>query len=138
MTLINPLYKQQTRRRIFCDTVRLFSVSDSPPHQSLEWSDSGVEGASRFLRRTWTQVFAHLEEGPCEELRPAALNDAQREMRRLVHETNVEVGQESGGGKVIWNRTNLRGRKVASGVYIVLLTLPDTSETASTKIAIIN
>jgi hypothetical protein len=57
---------------------------------------------------------------------------------RLVHETNVEVGQEAGGGKVIWNRTNLRGRKVASGVYIVLLTLPDTSETASTKIAIIN
>ena len=57
---------------------------------------------------------------------------------RLVHETNVEVGQESKGGKVIWDRTNLRGRKVASGVYIVLLTLPDASETASTKIAIIN
>jgi hypothetical protein len=57
---------------------------------------------------------------------------------RLVHETNVEVGQETQGGKVIWDRTNLRGRKVASGVYIVLLTLPDTSETASTKIAIIN
>lgn len=57
---------------------------------------------------------------------------------RLVHETNVEAGQEPGGGKVIWNRTNLSGRKVASGVYIVLLTLPDGSETTSTKIAIIN
>ncbi len=57
---------------------------------------------------------------------------------RLVHETNVEVGQEAQGGKVIWDKKNLRGRKVASGVYIVLLTLPDTSETASTKIAIIN
>ena len=57
---------------------------------------------------------------------------------RLVHETNVEIGQEAKGGKVIWDRTNLRGRKVASGVYIVLMTLPDTSETASTKIAIIN
>ena len=57
---------------------------------------------------------------------------------RLVHETNVEIGQEAKGGKVIWDRTNLRGRKVASGVYIVLLTLPDASETASTKIAIIN
>lgn len=57
---------------------------------------------------------------------------------RLVYETNVEAGQESGGGKVLWNRTNLNGRKVASGVYIVLLTLPDASETSSTKIAIIN
>ena len=57
---------------------------------------------------------------------------------RLVYETNVEAGQEPGGGKVLWNRTNLNGRKVASGVYIVLLTLPDASETTSTKIAIIN
>ena len=57
---------------------------------------------------------------------------------RLVHETNVDIGQEVRGGKVIWNKTNLRGRQVASGVYIVLLTSPDKSETASTKIAIIN
>ncbi len=57
---------------------------------------------------------------------------------RLVHETNVDIGQEIGGGKVVWNKTNLRGRKVASGVYIVFLTSPDKSETASTKIAIIN
>ena len=57
---------------------------------------------------------------------------------RLVHETNVEEGQEIKGGKVIWNKTNLAGHKVASGVYIVLLTSPDKSETSSTKIAIIN
>jgi len=57
---------------------------------------------------------------------------------RLVHETNVLEGQELKGGKVIWNKTNLAGTKVASGVYIVLLTLPDRSETSITKIAIIN
>jgi len=57
---------------------------------------------------------------------------------RLVHETNVIEGQELKGGKVIWNKTNLAGSKVASGVYIVLLTLPDRSETSITKIAIIN
>ncbi len=57
---------------------------------------------------------------------------------RLVHETNVIEGQELKGGKVVWNKTNLSGRKVASGVYIVLLTLPDKSETSMTKIAIIN
>ena len=57
---------------------------------------------------------------------------------RLVFETNVVENQESSGGKVVWNKTNLAGRKVASGVYIVLLTSPDKSETASAKIAIIN
>lgn len=57
---------------------------------------------------------------------------------RLVYETNVEIGQEDKGGKVIWNKKNLRGRNVASGVYIVFLTSPDKSETSSTKIAIIN
>ena len=57
---------------------------------------------------------------------------------RLVYETNVEIGQELKGGKVIWNKINLRGKKVASGIYIVLLTSPDQSESASTKIAIIN
>jgi len=57
---------------------------------------------------------------------------------RLVYETNVEIGQEIKGGKVIWNKTNLSGNLVASGIYIVLLTSPDKSESSSTKIAIIN
>lgn len=55
----------------------------------------------------------------------------------LVHETNVVEGQEIKGGKVIWNKRNLAGSSVASGIYIVLLTLPDKSETSITKIAII-
>jgi len=56
----------------------------------------------------------------------------------LVYETNVVEGQEIKGGKVIWNKTNLAGRKVASGIYIVLLTANENSETSITKIAIIN
>ncbi|MCK5815868.1 MAG: hypothetical protein KAH07_07985 [Flavobacteriaceae bacterium] len=56
----------------------------------------------------------------------------------LVYETNVILGQELKGGKVTWNKTNLAGRKVASGIYIVLLSNKDSSETSSTKIAIIN
>ncbi len=55
----------------------------------------------------------------------------------LVYETNVVEGQELKGGKVTWNKRNLAGTKVASGVYIILLTLPDKSETSSTKVAII-
>jgi len=56
----------------------------------------------------------------------------------LVYETNVIEGQEVQGGKVVWNKTNLAGRKVASGVYIVLLSNDDATETSLTKIAIIN
>lgn len=56
----------------------------------------------------------------------------------LVYETNVIEGQELKGGKVIWNKQNLAGHKVASGVYVVLLTLQDTGETSVTNIAIIN
>jgi len=56
----------------------------------------------------------------------------------LVYETNVIEGQELKGGKVIWNKQNLAGHKVVSGVYVVLLTLQDTGETSVTNIAIIN
>ncbi|WP_299833483.1 two-component regulator propeller domain-containing protein [uncultured Tenacibaculum sp.] len=56
----------------------------------------------------------------------------------LVYETNVVEGQEVQGGKVVWNKRNLAGQKVASGVYIVLLTTDDGSESATTKIAIVN
>ena len=56
----------------------------------------------------------------------------------LVYETNVTEGEELYGGKVIWDKTNLAGRKVASGIYIVLLTANESTETTITKIAIIN
>ncbi|QTE24284.1 two-component regulator propeller domain-containing protein [Polaribacter cellanae] len=56
----------------------------------------------------------------------------------LVYETNVVEGQELQGGKVVWNKKNLAGNKVASGIYIVLLSNDDASETSVTKIAIVN
>ncbi len=56
----------------------------------------------------------------------------------LVYETNVIEGQELRGGKVIWDKTNLAGKRVASGIYIVLLTTNDKTEVTTTKIAIIN
>jgi len=56
----------------------------------------------------------------------------------LVYESNVVEGQEVQGGKVVWNKTNLRGNKVASGIYIVLLITEDGEETSMTKIAIVN
>jgi leucyl-tRNA synthetase len=80
--------------RYGADTVRLFSMFASPPDQSLEWSDSGVEGAARFLRRLWKQVYSHVEQGPCAAPDVAALNNEQQEMRRLVHETIAKVSDD--------------------------------------------
>ncbi|MFK5958065.1 MAG: hypothetical protein QM495_04235 [Lutibacter sp.] len=56
----------------------------------------------------------------------------------LVFETNTKEGHELFGGKVVWNKTNLAGNKVASGIYIVLLITEDTVETTVAKIAIVN
>ncbi len=56
----------------------------------------------------------------------------------LVYETNVREGEQLNGGKVVWNKRNLLGNKVASGVYIVLLATEDGAESQTTKIAIIN
>ena len=56
----------------------------------------------------------------------------------LVYETNISEGQELFGGKVVWNKTNLAGNKVASGIYLVLLITKDNLETRVAKIAIIN
>ncbi|SNR17570.1 type IX secretion system anionic LPS delivery protein PorZ [Tenacibaculum jejuense] len=56
----------------------------------------------------------------------------------LVYETNVVEGQQVEGGKVVWNKRNLAGQKVASGIYIVLLTTEEGEQSATTKIAIVN
>lgn len=78
--------------RYGADTVRLFMMFAAPPEQSLEWSDSAVEGAHRFLRRLWKQVFDHVSLGiPAVELNSEDLTDDQRELRRKVHETIRKV-----------------------------------------------
>jgi leucyl-tRNA synthetase len=90
----NGVDPQSMVDRYGADTVRLFSVSDSPAFQSLEWSESGVEGASRFLRRVWSQVMGHADAGPCELLEPSNLNPEQKEIRRLVHDTIAKVSDD--------------------------------------------
>lgn len=77
------------------DTVRLFMMFAAPPEQSLEWSDSGVEGAHRFLKRLWKQVFDHNQNGgSCVALDTAALTDDQQALRRKVHETIQKVSDD--------------------------------------------
>ena len=82
--------------RYGADTVRLFSMFASPPDQSLEWSDSGVEGAFRFLRRFWFMSTEHIAAGPVEELNTVELNAEQKTIRRYVHDTIAKVSDDIG------------------------------------------
>ncbi|XSG84225.1 MAG: leucine--tRNA ligase [Methylohalobius sp. ZOD2] len=79
------------------DTVRLFILFAAPPEQSLEWSDSAVEGAYRFLKRLWRQVVAFVQaEDRIAELEPDALSEAQKDLRRQIHQTIVKVSDVIG------------------------------------------
>ena len=78
------------------DTVRLFSMFAAPPEQSLEWSDSGVEGANRFLKRLWKLAGKHTKSGTAPALDVAALNEQQRNTHRKVHETIAKVSDDYG------------------------------------------
>ncbi|MGE6778418.1 leucine--tRNA ligase [Vreelandella titanicae] len=78
------------------DTVRLFMMFAAPPEQSLEWSDSGVEGAHRFLKRLWRQVNEHLAAGTPGTLDVNALNDDQKALRRKTHETIKKASDDIG------------------------------------------
>ncbi|MBV2210208.1 MAG: leucine--tRNA ligase [Thermomonas sp.] len=75
------------------DTVRLFSMFAAPPDQSLEWSDAGVDGMARFLRRLWRDVHAHAAQ-PRVALDVAALDAAQKTLRRQTHEAITKVSDD--------------------------------------------
>jgi leucyl-tRNA synthetase len=78
------------------DTVRLFMMFAAPPEQALEWSDDGVQGASRFLKRFWNAVQAHAAKGDVPALDPGSLNDAERDLRRKTHQTIAKVSDDIG------------------------------------------
>jgi len=78
------------------DTVRLFSMFAAPPEQSMEWSDSGVEGAHRFLRRLWKSLQTHLAAGNPEPLDPSKLSKPQEDLRRKTHQTIAKVSDDYG------------------------------------------
>ncbi|MCX7107967.1 MAG: leucine--tRNA ligase [Methylococcales bacterium] len=85
------------------DTVRLFIMFAAPPEQSLEWSDSGVEGAFRFLKRLWKQAYLHNQTGGASiALDKAALTEEQQTVRRQVHQTIQKVTHDM-GERIIFN-----------------------------------
>ncbi|MEX1222278.1 MAG: leucine--tRNA ligase [Idiomarina sp.] len=81
------------------DTVRLFMMFAAPPEATLEWSDSGVEGAQRFLRRVWRLVYelVNTADGNAHQnTATTPLNTDQQELRRELHKTIAKVSDDMG------------------------------------------
>ena len=92
----NTVDPQELIDRYGADTVRLFMMFAAPPEQALEWSDEGVAGASRFLKRFWNTVHTHVAEGVPGKLDVAAMNDAEKALRRKTHQTIAKVSDDIG------------------------------------------
>jgi leucyl-tRNA synthetase len=89
----NTVSPKELIQRYGADTVRLFIIFAAPPEQSLEWSDSGVEGAYRFLKRLWTQ--AHQVEALISQANATtALSDTHKTHRREIHALLKQATQD--------------------------------------------
>ena len=76
------------------DTARLFMMFAAPPEQSLEWSDAGVEGANRFLRRLWKTVYEHVAAGTVAAYRGGELSAPAQDFRRQLHAVIAKVSDD--------------------------------------------
>ena len=82
------------------DTARLFMMFAAPPDQSLEWSDAGVEGSYRFLRRFWKAAFEHVSQGVVTASASSeGLTDDLKALRRKLHQTIAKVADDYGRRK---------------------------------------
>lgn len=73
------------------DTARLFIMFAAPPEQSLEWSDSGVEGANRFLKRLWKAVYDHHAKGKIAPYKEGVLTAQTKNLRFELHQTIQKI-----------------------------------------------
>ena len=123
----NTVDPQELIAQYGADTVRLFVMFAAPPEQSLEWSDSGVEGAFRFLKRLWRQAYLHIQSGGSNvALDKASLNEEQQAVRRQVHQTLQKVTNDM-GVRIIFNTA------IAANMELVNTLSKFTDESANGK-----
>ncbi|NNJ94438.1 MAG: leucine--tRNA ligase, partial [Halobacteria archaeon] len=82
--------------RYGADTVRLFTMQAAPPDQSLEWSDSAVEGAYRFLKRLWARVHEHAAGRAAAAVDAGSLSGPQKALRLALYRTLKKVNDDIG------------------------------------------
>ena len=94
----NGIDPQSVIDKYGADTVRLFIMFTSPPEQTLEWSDAGVEGAHRFVKRVYKLVHDTVEtcQGNSYEVSGLTLNAEQKKLRRELHKTIAKVTDDIG------------------------------------------
>ncbi len=92
----NGIDPQLMVERYGADTVRLFMMFASPAEMTLEWQESGVEGANRFLKRVWKLVYDHSSKGATQALNTDVLSDDQKSLRRDLHKTIAKVSDDIG------------------------------------------
>ncbi|PRL65947.1 leucine--tRNA ligase [Haemophilus influenzae] len=92
----NGIDPQEMVEKYGADTVRLFMMFASPADMTLEWQESGVEGAKRFLGRVWNLVYQYQQNPAKTSLDLTALSAAQKSLRREVHKTIAKVSDDIG------------------------------------------
>jgi len=92
----NTVDPQQLIDTYGADTARLFMMFAAPPEQSLEWADSGVEGANRFLRRLWKAVYEHISLGEIAAYSTGDLSAELKAIRLQLHLTIEKVADDYG------------------------------------------
>ena len=92
----NGIDPQEMVEKYGADTVRLFMMFASPAEMTLEWQESGVEGAKRFLGRVWNLVYQYLQNPAKTALDVTALSADQKALRREVHKTIAKVSDDIG------------------------------------------
>ena len=92
----NGIDPQEVISQFGADTVRLFIMFTSPPEQTLEWSDTGVEGAHRFLKRVWKLAFDFTEAGAAPDISDVELTATHKNLRRELHKTIAKVSDDIG------------------------------------------
>lgn len=92
----NGIDPQEMVEKYGADTVRLFMMFASPAEMTLEWQESGVEGAKRFLGRVWNLVYEYSQNPAKTALDVSALSADQKALRRDVHKTIAKVSDDIG------------------------------------------
>ncbi|OBW92027.1 leucine--tRNA ligase [Gallibacterium genomosp. 3] len=92
----NGIDPQEMVEKYGADTVRLFMMFASPAEMTLEWQESGVEGANRFLRRLWKLVYDYQQQPATTAIDVTALNAEQKALRRDLHKTIAKVSDDIG------------------------------------------
>ena len=92
----NGIDPQEMVEKYGADTVRLFMMFASPAEMTLEWQESGVEGAKRFLGRVWNLVYQYQQNPAKTVLDVTALSADQKALRREVHKTIAKVSDDIG------------------------------------------